>query len=166
MHLGPNFWPLGPHRAGPMRAGQLEVEKYDSVGHYERFGTPNMVVAIAVGWIAYHPTRWIHCGVWLDLRILTAPLVRAVNGHQMNRFWIRNLFWNPGLYVYAWKIICWRSSIRDSMTVESKWVLKNGYFHLMKPGVLFHFWSLLWRPERKVISHIKWCRNFNTAFIW
>ena len=23
-----------------MRAGQLEVEKYDSVGHYKRFGTP------------------------------------------------------------------------------------------------------------------------------
>ena len=43
-----------------MRAGQLEVEKYDSVGHYERFGTPNMVVALAVlavGWIAHHPTR-------------------------------------------------------------------------------------------------------------
>ena len=155
MHLGPNFGPLGPHRAGPMRAGQLEVEKYDSVGHYERFGTPNMVVAIAVGWIEYHPTRWIHCGVWLDLRILTAPLVGAVNGHPMERFSIRNLFWNAGLYVYAWKIICWRSSIRDSMTVESKWVLKNGYFHLMKPGVLFHFWSLLSGPERELISHIK-----------
>ena len=40
MHLGTNFWPLGPHRAGPMGAGQLEVEKNDSVGHYERFGTP------------------------------------------------------------------------------------------------------------------------------
>ena len=40
MHLGPNFWPLGQHRASPMRAGQLEVKKYDSVGHYERFGSP------------------------------------------------------------------------------------------------------------------------------
>ena len=84
-----------------MRAGQLKVKKYDSVGHYERFGTSNMVVAIAVGWMAYHPTRCIHCGVWLDLRILTAPLVGAVNGHQMDGFSIRNLFLNPGLYVYA-----------------------------------------------------------------
>ena len=40
MHLGPNFWPLGPHRAGPMCKGRLEVKKYESVGHDERFGTP------------------------------------------------------------------------------------------------------------------------------
>ena len=40
MHLGPNFWSLGPHRAGPMCKGRLEVKKYESVGHDERFGTP------------------------------------------------------------------------------------------------------------------------------
>ena len=40
MHLGPHFWPFGLHRAGPMRAGRLEVKKYDSAGHYERFSTP------------------------------------------------------------------------------------------------------------------------------
>ena len=39
MHLGPHFWPLGPHRAGPIRAGQLKVKKYEPVGHEERFGT-------------------------------------------------------------------------------------------------------------------------------
>ena len=40
MVLGPNFWPLGPHRAGPMCKGQLKVNKYESVGHDECFGTP------------------------------------------------------------------------------------------------------------------------------
>ena len=40
MHLGPNFWPIGPHRAGPMCVGRLEVKKYESVGHDQRFGTP------------------------------------------------------------------------------------------------------------------------------
>jgi hypothetical protein len=39
MHLGPNFWPIGPHRAGPMCVGRLEVKKYESVGHDQRFGT-------------------------------------------------------------------------------------------------------------------------------
>ena len=40
MYLGPNFWPLGPHRAGPMRAGRIEFNKYEPVGHDEHFGTP------------------------------------------------------------------------------------------------------------------------------
>ena len=52
-----HFWPLGPHRAGPMSAGRHEVKKYVSVGYDERFGTPYMVIAIAVGWTAYHSTR-------------------------------------------------------------------------------------------------------------
>ncbi len=51
------FWPLGPHRAGPMSVGRLEVKKYESVGHYERFGTPYMAIAIVVGWTAYRTTR-------------------------------------------------------------------------------------------------------------
>ena len=40
MHIGPNFWPLGPHRAGPKCKGRIKVKKYESVGHDERFGTP------------------------------------------------------------------------------------------------------------------------------
>ena len=40
MHLGPNFWPIGPHRADPMSEGRLEVKKYESVSQHERFGTP------------------------------------------------------------------------------------------------------------------------------
>ena len=28
------------HRADPMSVGRLEVNKYESVGHNERFGTP------------------------------------------------------------------------------------------------------------------------------
>ena len=38
MHIGPNFWPLGPPRASPMCAGRLEVQKYESVCQDERFG--------------------------------------------------------------------------------------------------------------------------------
>ncbi len=40
MHLGLNFRPIGPHRVGPMCVGRLEVKKYESVGHDQRFGTP------------------------------------------------------------------------------------------------------------------------------
>ena len=40
MHLGPNFWPLGPHRAGPMCKGRLKLKKYDSVRYDECFVTP------------------------------------------------------------------------------------------------------------------------------
>ena len=39
MHIGPNVWPLGPHRASPMSVGRLEFNKYDFVGQDQRFGT-------------------------------------------------------------------------------------------------------------------------------
>ncbi len=40
MHLGPNFWPLGQHRAGPISLGRLEVKKYLSLGNDQHFVTP------------------------------------------------------------------------------------------------------------------------------